>query len=94
MQDGAPSHKAEITQEWCRTHLSNFWAKEEWPGNSPDLNPIENLWAILKQKLDELPQSKNLEDLKSSLKFAWSSIEPSCLDRLVSGMPDKIRKCI
>ena len=40
MQDGAPSQSAKITQEWCRTHLSSFWAKEEWPGNSPDLNPI------------------------------------------------------
>ena len=73
-------------------HLPNFWAKEKWPGNSPDLNPIENLWSILKQRLDELPQSNNLENLKKSLKMAWSNIDPSCLENLVAGMPNRIRK--
>ena len=77
MLDGAPADRAKITQEWCRTHLSNFWSKEEWPVNSPYLNPIENLWAILKQKLGEKPQSKNLEELKISHKMAWSDIELS-----------------
>ena len=94
MQDGSPPHRANITQNWCKNHLPNFWAKEKWPGNSPDLNPIENLWSILKQRLDQLPQSYNLENLKKSLKIAWSNIDPSCLENLVAGMPNRIRKCL
>ena len=42
-QDGAPPHRAKRTQEWLERNVSSFWRKEEWPGNSPDLNPIENL---------------------------------------------------
>ena len=43
MQDGAPAHTASKTQQWCSDHLEGFWEKTEWPGNSADLNPIENL---------------------------------------------------
>ena len=38
MQDGALAHTANVTQLWCKAHLKGFWAKAEWPGNSPDLN--------------------------------------------------------
>ena len=40
IQDGAPAHIAKLTQERCSQKLPNFWHKEDWPGNSPDLNPI------------------------------------------------------
>ena len=52
MQDGAPPHTAKKTQDWCQENLPSFWANGIWPGNSPDLNPIENLWAIVQQELD------------------------------------------
>ena len=42
MQDGAPAHTAKLTHEWCEQNLPVFWHKAEWPGNSRDLNPIEN----------------------------------------------------
>ena len=49
MQDSAPAHNSNLTQQWLRDHDILFIPREEWPGNSPDLNPIENFWDLLQQ---------------------------------------------
>ena len=48
MQDSAPCHHSKL--------LSDFLKKKniktlDWPGNSPDFNPIENLRAIIKDRM-------------------------------------------
>ncbi|KAI6658216.1 hypothetical protein LOD99_15485 [Oopsacas minuta] len=50
-QDGAPAHNAIKTQDWCKDNVDSFCEEGIWPGNSSDLNPIENLWAIIQSKL-------------------------------------------
>ncbi len=48
MQDGAGPHTAEPTQRQLREQKDcDFWSRDEWPGNSSDLNPVEGFWAIL-----------------------------------------------
>ncbi len=44
-QDLAPAHTAKI---WLNDHGVGVL---DWPANSPDLNPIENLWGIVKRKM-------------------------------------------
>ena len=51
MQDGASCHIAKIIKEWFE--FVNIDYIQDWPGNSTDLNPIENLWAIMKMRLKE-----------------------------------------
>lgn len=49
MQDGAPCHKAKSVLEWLRERGIRLL---EWPGNSPDMNPIENIWEIVKRRIN------------------------------------------
>lgn len=48
MQDNDPKHKSRITMEYLEKQQYQLM---EWPPQSPDLNPIENMWALLKKKL-------------------------------------------
>jgi len=46
---------------------------DPWPGNSPDLNPIENLWSILKSLVDKLNPT-NCDQLRALIKQKWIAI--------------------
>ncbi len=45
-QELAPVHTAKSTKSWLNDH-----GVLDWPANSPDLNPIDNLWGIVKRKM-------------------------------------------
>ena len=93
-QDGAPAHSSKMAQEWCNNNLSSFWKKGTWPGNSPDLSPIENLWAILQKELDTLEPATSLDGLKKQLEKAWKSIKPEVLENLYNCMPNRIKNVL
>ena len=93
-QDGAPAHNAAKTQEWCRANLPGFWEKGVWPGNSPELSPIENLWAIVQGELDKMEPATSEQTLVSNLQKAWRRISAETLDNLMCGMPECMIDCV
>jgi hypothetical protein len=65
MEDGAPVHHSNATNEWRKFKLIE---KLVWPVNSPNLKPIENVWAILKDAMQHrCICPKNVNDLKQVL---------------------------
>ncbi len=60
---------------------------------SPDLNPIENLWGIVKRKMRN-NRPKNADELKATVKETWASIPPQQCHKLITSMPCRIEAVI
>jgi transposase len=62
----------------------------DWPSYSPDLNPIENLWADVKRRA-EVFNPQNVEQLKTALRAAWKETSPSTIKSLIASMTKRLK---
>ena len=67
LHDGATSHKSRIITELLE---KNGVQVVNWPGNSPDLNPIVYIWSLLKKKTN-FDDENNREQLMASITTVW-----------------------
>ena len=65
-----------------------------WPPNSPDLNPLENMWMICKDKVQKMKRPHNKEQMWNAVQVAWESKPMEMLDKLVASMPKRIQAVI
>ena len=75
----------------------------KWPAYSPDLNPIEHIWPILKNNLHKhYPHIATMKGappkvkaaLIPALKHCWDLIEPSVFENLARTMPNRVKAVI
>ena len=85
-QDNDPKHTSRVAKKFLE---ETFPEVMNWPSNSPDLNPIENLWSIVKHNVEKRMPA-NIDDLKEYLAEEWDKIPNALLSNLVSSMS---RRC-
>ena len=64
MHDGAPCHQNKVVKNFVEQKPIQ---RLQWPGNSPDLKPIENLWNFTNKKVSEKHPS-SLDALQTAIK--------------------------
>ncbi|XP_018371229.1 PREDICTED: transposable element Tc1 transposase [Trachymyrmex cornetzi] len=89
-QDDAPCHTARKSIAWFKRNKIKLF---EWPPQSPDLNPIEHLWAHLKKHV-RARKCTSITELKKAIFEEWEKISPTICERLVHSLPKRIAEVI
>ena len=90
VQDGAPAHRAKETKAVVKElDLDDLGH----PPQSPDLNPIENLWAEMKRELHKNPAS-SIDDLKQKLGQIWYCIDKALVHKIVMSIPGRLESVL
>jgi transposase len=89
--DGAPVHRAADTINFMSAH--NIQYLHDWPPNSPDLNPIENVWAWLKRETDaQHPQTEAA--LWRVAKGEWKRLTASKCSKYMRSFNKRMQSCV
>ena len=76
MQDNDPKHASRRVGEWLERNNINWW---KTPAESPDINPIENMWHELKEHIRRVTKPKTKQELVSGILSFWDTVDvPKC----------------
>ena len=90
--DNATVHRANLAKAWKKR---NNLKCMEWPAQSPDLNPIENLWMTLKRTVSARnPSPANITELKEVVEEEWKRIPLIHVQKLVKSMSTHVKMVI
>jgi len=80
--DNDPKHRSRVAQDFLSRETPEVI---DWPSNSLDVNPVENLWAIIERRIEKRKPG-NIEELNNFLHEEWNNIDINLLSHLVNSM--------
>ena len=93
-QDGARPHTANKTREWLKANFADFWDKDLWPPNSPDLNPLDyGIWGEMDRVACATPHS-SVQTLTASIKKAWKDLSPNYVEKTCAAFRRRLEAVI
>ena len=90
MQDGAPAHTTRSSKAWFEEKNIPLM---DWCPRSPDLNPIENVWAYMDKNMART-HITSITHLKTILQETWLSVPQEYCEKLICSMPNRVNACI
>ena len=91
MHDNARPHSAAITRQFLETNNVNVL---DWPANSPDLNPIQQVWDESGRRVRRNHAIHTVNDLAAALQAKWANLPALFIQRYVNSMRLCITACI
>jgi hypothetical protein len=95
-QDGDPTHKRapSIIKQYKRMGGGgDVSLLPMWPGNSPDLSPIENVWAYVDAEVAQ-KGCKTFEEFKAAVDKTFHCLPKSMCQNLMKSMPNRLERCV
>jgi transposase len=83
--DNDPKHRSRVAKQLLSNEVPELL---DWPSNSPDVNPVENLWSIIKRRVEKR-KPINLDELDKFLHEEWAKIDLVTLSNLVKSMKSR-----
>ena len=92
MENNARPHMARGTQSYLQQ--KNI-PKILWPTQSPDLNPIENLWLRMKREIEKTRNTfRSAAEVMETIRNVWDSISVEEINGLYKSLPERLKEVI
>lgn len=95
-QDGAPAHTSRQAQEFLMVNAPDFIGKDEWPPNSPDLNPLDYcVWGLMLESYKKIsPKPTSLTELKVALQSIWDELPLTTIQKSIRSFRKRLQLCV
>jgi DDE superfamily endonuclease len=85
-EDNDPKHRSKIAKAWKQEKGISVLP---WPSMSPDQNPIENVWHVLKLNVSK-KKNRSVSELIKNITKEWNHLSPEFAIRLVGSMERRV----
>lgn len=91
MADNDPKHTSLHAKEWLECKGINWW---KTPPESPDMNPIENLWHEVKEYQRRVVKPQTKQELIDGIKEFWATVDTAKCLKYINHLKKVIPKVI
>ena len=89
-QDNVLKHISKVAKTWLGRKNINVM---EWSSQSPSLNPLENLWSIVIQRIDR-KNVQHIDEFLNWIKNAWYAISQATINHFIESMSRECKTII
>ncbi|CAF2995742.1 unnamed protein product [Rotaria sp. Silwood2] len=90
LEDNDPKHTSKMSKTF---KINNGIQSLPWPSQSPDYNPIENVWALMKLKINKQPPT-SINNFFGRIKKEWKNLSVEFAEKLADSMERRVQLLI